>query len=54
MRQPTAPLPTEMQRMTYRALLDHIELCTSCGEGRPCETGVWLRQAQQAAERRVS
>ncbi|MFF3358209.1 hypothetical protein ACFYWN_37640 [Streptomyces sp. NPDC002917] len=47
-------MPTETQRNTYRALLDHIELCTSCSERRPCETGAWLRQTKRMAEREQS
>lgn len=54
MSRPAPAMPTEMQRMTYRALLDHIELCTLCGEGHSCETGAWLRRAQQAAEQEPS
>jgi hypothetical protein len=50
MSRPAALVPTETQRMTYRALLDHIELCVPCSERRACETGAWLRRAQQTAE----
>lgn len=51
MSRPAAPVPTEGQRITYRALLDHVERCAPCGERRPCETGAWLRRTQRSAER---
>jgi hypothetical protein len=42
-------MPTEEQRYTYRALLDHIERCEACNERLPCVTGAWLERTQRAA-----
>jgi hypothetical protein len=49
MSRPEAPVPTEMQRMTYRAFLDHVERCEACNDRRPCVTGEWLQRTQRTA-----
>ncbi len=43
------PMPTEAQRITFRALLDHIERCEACNARQACVTGAWLQRAQRAA-----